>query len=76
MKIEEKIQEVLNKVRPMLKNDGGDVEFVKFEDGIVYVSMIGACSGCPMAAITLNEGIKSVLVEEIPEVTNVINTNE
>ena len=59
--IEKKIVEVLDKIRPYLENDGGSVKFNRFENGVVYVSMMGACSNCPMASITLEEGIDGVL---------------
>lgn len=73
MEINDKIIEVLDKLRPYLVNDGGDLEFVKFEDGIVYIKLVGACMGCPMASITLKEGIEAALVEEIKEVKEVVN---
>ena len=66
------INEVIDRVRPYLQNDGGDVEFKRFENGVVYVSMIGACHNCPMASFTLEDGIESVLVNEVPEVIKVI----
>lgn len=72
-KIENKINAVLNKLRPYLIDDGGNIEFVKFEDGIVYVHLTGACSNCHMMDYTLKEGIETVLIEEIPEVKEVIN---
>ena len=68
-----KINEVLNKIRPYLQNDGGDVEFKRYENGVVYVSLLGACSNCPMAIMTLQDGVESALVSEIPEVIKVIN---
>ena len=68
-----KINEVLNKIRPYLQNDGGDVQFKRFENGVVYVSLVGACSNCPMAAMTLQDGVESALVSEIPEVIKVVN---
>ena len=71
--VEEKIKEVLNKIRPYLQNDGGDVEFKRFENGIVYVTLVGACSNCPMAVMTLQDGVESALVSEIPEVIKVVN---
>ena len=71
-----KINEVLNKIRPYLQNDGGDVKFEKFENGVVYVSLLGACSNCPMAVMTLQDGVESALVSEIPEVIKVININD
>lgn len=71
--IENKVVEILDKLRPFLINDGGDIEFIKFEDGIVYVKFIGACSDCPLIDTTLEDGIKATLIEEIPEVIDVIN---
>lgn len=71
--VEKKIIEVLDKIRPYLQNDGGDITFKRFENGVVYVSLIGACSNCPMAAMTLQDGVESALLSEIPEVIKVIN---
>ena len=68
-----KINEVLDKIRPYLENDGGNVTFKKYENGVVYVSLVGACSNCPMASLTLREGIENALVNEIPEVIKVVN---
>ncbi len=62
------IKMVINKVRPYLQNDGGDVEFVKFENGIVYVKLLGACVGCGFIDATLRDGIEEILVEEVPGV--------
>lgn len=71
--MENKIKEVLDKMRPYLQNDGGDIEFRKYEDGIVYVKLTGACSNCPMSSQTLEMGIEEALTNEIPEVIKVIN---
>lgn len=68
----ESIKEVINKVRPYLQNDGGDVIFNRYEKGIVYVSLIGACSNCPMAVMTLKDGIENALISEVPEVIKVV----
>lgn len=62
---------VLNRVRPFLQADGGDVEFVKFENGIVYVKLLGACIGCSSADLTLRDGIEALLLEEVPGVVGV-----
>jgi len=70
-----KIKAVLDKIRPYLENDGGNVEFKKYENGVVYVSLIGACSNCPMASLTLKEGIENALINEVPEVIKVVNEN-
>lgn len=71
MKVEDKIKEVLEKIRPFLINDGGDVEFIKFEDGIVYVKMLGTCSNCIYSDLTIQETIDTILTSEIPEVLEV-----
>ena len=68
-----RINEVLDKIRPYLQNDGGDVIFKRFENGVVYVTLIGACSNCPMAAMTLQDGVESALVSEVDEVIKVVN---
>ena len=70
--MKEKVQEVLNKVRPMLQRDGGDAELVDVtEDGIVKVKLTGACGGCPMSTMTLKMGIEKQLKQELPEVKSV-----
>ena len=71
---EEKVQEVLDKIRPSIQSDGGDVELVDVgDDGIIKVKLTGACNGCPMATLTLKAGIERVLKEEIPEVKEVVS---
>lgn len=72
--IELKIEEVLKKVRPSLQADGGDVELINWNEktGIVQVKMLGMCSGCPMAQITLQEGIAKEIKNEIAEVKEVV----
>ncbi len=67
-----KVQEVLNKIRPQLQADGGDVELVDVnEKGQVKVRLTGACGGCPMSQMTLKMGIEKYLKQQIPEVTSV-----
>lgn len=68
-----KIKEVIEKLRPYLQNDGGDVKFKRFENGVVYVKLVGACSNCPMATMTLQEGIENALLNEVPEVIKVVS---
>lgn len=68
--------EVLNKIRPYLNQDGGDVEFVKFEDGICYVKLQGACVGCMFADMTISNTVEEILTAEVPEVIKVINYEE
>lgn len=69
--IEEQIQATLDKIRPFIRRDGGDVEFVSFVDGIVYVRMQGACAGCGMIDTTLSSGIEIILMEEVPGILGV-----
>ena len=73
MKAEEKIKEIIDELRPYLMNDGGNIEFVKYENNIVYIKLSGACAECQMIDLTLKEGIESAIKEEIPEVLEVIN---
>lgn len=67
----ELIKETLDKVRPFINRDGGDVEFVDFVDGIVYVNMKGACADCMLIDTTLSDGIEIILMEEVPGVLGV-----
>jgi Fe-S cluster biogenesis protein NfuA len=71
--MKEKIQQVIDKLRPMLQADGGDVEFVDVVDGVVKVRLQGACAGCPMSQMTLKNGIERMMKQEIPEVKSVEN---
>jgi Fe-S cluster biogenesis protein NfuA len=72
MDIEKRIIEEIDKLRPFLQNDVGNIEYVKYEDGNVYVRLTGACAGCSMIDYTLKEGVEEILTSEIPEVKNVI----
>lgn len=67
----DKVQAVIDKIRPSLQADGGDVELVSVEDGTVKVRLQGACKGCPMSQMTLKNGIEKILKKEIPEVERV-----
>ncbi len=67
----DKVTAVLDKIRPSLVADGGDVELVDVKDGTVKVKLTGACGGCPMAAMTLKMGIERVLKQEVPEIKKV-----
>ena len=70
----EKVESALNKIKPSLQADGGDVELIEAsEDGIVKVKLKGACGSCPMSQMTLKMGIERILKEEIPEVKEVIS---
>ncbi len=73
MSDEEKIIDVINKLRPFLIGDGGDIEFVKYEDNIVYIKMLGACAGCSLIDYTLKDGVETAIKEEVPSVKEVIN---
>lgn len=69
-----KVPEVLEKVRPMLQRDGGDVELINIsDDGVVTVALRGACHGCPMSQMTLKMGVEFELKRNIPEVTKVVS---
>lgn len=70
--MQEKVKEVLEKIRPYLVRDGGNVELVAVEDGTVKVKLVGACAGCAMAQLTLKNGIEKILKQEIPEVKEVL----
>ncbi|WP_257349575.1 NifU family protein [Pseudalkalibacillus decolorationis] len=69
MEMRGQVEEVLDKLRPFLLRDGGDVELVDIEDGIVKVRLMGACGSCPSSTITLKAGIERALLEEVPGVT-------
>ena len=64
---------LIDKIRPFLINDGGNIEFIKYEDNIVYVSLSGACKDCAMIDITLKDGIEDLIINEIEEVKEVRN---
>ena len=70
--MKERVEEVLNKIRPALVADGGDVLLVDVEEGVVKVKLTGACAGCPMSQMTLKMGIEKFLKKEIPEVKEVV----
>lgn len=65
---EKQVRELIYKVRPYLQRDGGDLRFVKLEDGIVYVELLGACVGCSSSTITLKQGVEAIILEEVPGV--------
>ncbi len=76
--IELKIISILDKIRPFLINDGGNIEFIKYDkkEKIVYVTLTGACKDCAMIDITLKDGIEEMIINEIPEIKEVRNINE
>jgi len=69
--VKEKVQAVLEKVRPALQADGGDVELVDVVDGVVKVRLVGTCAGCPMSQMTLTNYVERVIRQEIPDVKRV-----
>jgi Fe-S cluster biogenesis protein NfuA len=70
--VKDKVQAVLDNIRPNLRADGGDVELVDVKDGVVSVRLKGACAGCPMSTMTLKNGIERLLKQEISDVKEVI----
>lgn len=73
--LEDRIKESLDSIRPSLQADGGDIEFVGFDEkkGIAKVSLVGMCAHCPMSQVTLKQGVEAVLMKEVPEVKEVVN---
>jgi Fe-S cluster biogenesis protein NfuA len=68
----DKVESVLNKIKPALQADGGDVELIDVKDGVVKVKLTGHCAGCPMSEMTLKRGIEKILKQELPEVKEVV----
>lgn len=69
--LKEAVEKALGKIRPMLQRDGGDVELIEVNQGIVKVRLTGACKGCPMSQMTLKNGIERLLKQEVPSVVAV-----
>ena len=67
---EKQIIATLDKVRPFLQRDGGDLEYIGFKEGTVYVKMVGACEGCTLADSDISAGVEIILVEEVPGVVS------
>ena len=67
----EKVEKAIGKIRPFLQKDGGDVELVDIKDGVVKVRLKGACGCCPMAQITLKEGVEKAIKKDVPEIVSV-----
>jgi len=74
--IKKQIITVLEKIRPFIQRDGGDIELVDYKDGEVFVKMIGACAGCDLIESTLQDGVATLLKEEVPGVIKVTNVAE
>lgn len=73
--VEEKIKSIIDELKPFLISDGGALEYIKFEDGIVYVKLGGACVDCAFLDVTLKDGIEQMIMNEVPEVKEVRNVN-
>lgn len=73
--IEKRVQKALEEIRPQIQMDGGDVELVAVEKQTVKVRLTGHCAGCPMAAMTLKEGIEAVIKKRVPEILKVESVN-
>lgn len=72
----QKVQSIIEQIRPYLQNDGGDIEFVELTDEhVVYVKLKGACHGCPMAIQTMKHGVEATIKKYVPEVTEVVAIN-
>ena len=74
--MKEKIENVLNRLRPYLMNDGGDIEYIDFKDVVCYLKFLGHCANCSLMMVTLNDGIKEALINEIPEIIDVELVND
>lgn len=70
--MKEKVEKALNSIRPALQADGGDVQLVSVEDGIVKVRLTGACGGCPMSQMTLTQGVEQTIRKAVPEIKKVV----
>lgn len=66
------VQEIIEKIKPYIQRDGGDIELVKVEEGIVYVQMKGACVGCSLIDVTLIDGLERLLIEQVPGIIAVV----
>ena len=69
--MKELVEKALDKIRPLLQRDGGDIQLVDVKDGIVKVMLTGACKGCPMSQMTLKQGVEKILMKEVPGVKEV-----
>lgn len=72
--MKEQVQGVIEKLRPLLQRDGGDIELIDVVDGVVKVKLTGACGSCPMSQMTLKMGVESALKKEIPGIKEVVST--
>lgn len=74
--LEQQIKVLIDKMRPFLISDGGDLEFIKLEGDIVYVKLSGACKDCSLIDVTLKDGIEEMIINEIPEIKEVRNIDD
>lgn len=74
--LETKVQEALDSIRPFLKSDGGDIDLVEIKDNIVYVKLLGNCSGCHISASTMKLGVENTIKQYAPSIEKVINISE
>jgi Fe-S cluster biogenesis protein NfuA len=70
--VEEKVRRALEKIRPAVRLDGGDIELIGIKDGVVTIRLFGACDGCPMSPVTLRAGVERILKDEVPDVREVV----
>lgn len=68
----EKVEKALETVRPALQADGGDIQLVSVEDGVVKVRLMGACGGCPMSSMTISQGVERAVKQAVPEIKKVV----
>lgn len=71
--IEDKIKKLIENIRPYLNMDGGDIEYIKYEDNYVYIKLTGACTNCLLQDNTINDGLLTMFQDEIPEIKGIIN---
>lgn len=71
--LQEKVEQALDSIRPFLKNDGGDIELVEIKDNVVYVKLLGNCSGCHISTSTMKLGVESTVKQFVPSIKEVIN---
>ncbi|MDY3317208.1 NifU family protein [Riemerella anatipestifer] len=74
--LEVRVENALESIRPFLNKDGGDIELIKIEDTVVYVKLLGNCSGCPVSFSTMKLGVENTVKEKVPEITRVENIAE
>ncbi len=73
--MEEKIKKIIDELRPYLNSDGGDIEFIKYENNYVYIKLLGGCASCPHRNETIKYGIYEAIKEQIPELEGIINVD-